>query len=98
MPKMLRWFENLPIAAKAFAAPALLLLGLSGFSITTYFTGTKTEAGLEALAQSKLPLWDATERLGNALGDAQLVLFRYVSWLNSGVDATSLKQLKKQLQ
>ncbi|MGH6674807.1 MAG: methyl-accepting chemotaxis protein, partial [Xanthobacteraceae bacterium] len=94
---MLRQFANLPIVAKAFAAPALLLICLLVLGARSYFFIADTADGLDAMSRSKLPTWNATERLNDALADTQLLLFRYVSWLNSGVDRATLKKAEDEL-
>jgi len=95
---MLRWFANLPIIVKAFAAPVLLLICLFVLSARSYLFIAETGAGLDAMSHSKLPTWNAVERLNDALADTQLLLFRYVSWLNSGVDPATLKKAEDELQ
>lgn len=95
---MLRWFANLPIIVKAFAAPVLLLVCLFVLSARSYFFIAETATGLDAMSRSKLPTWNAVERLNDALADTQLLLFRYVSWLNSGVDRGALNKAEDELQ
>jgi methyl-accepting chemotaxis protein len=95
---MLRWFENRSIVVKAFAAPALLLLCLFVLSAKSYIFIATTATGLDAISRSKLPTWNSVERLNDALADTQLLLFRYVSWLNSGVDRGTLKKAEAELQ
>lgn len=94
---MLRWFANLPILVKAFAAPLLLLICLVGLGARSYLFITETADGLDAMSRSKLPTWNEVQRLNDALADTQLLLFRYVSWLNSGVDRTTLKKAEDEL-
>jgi methyl-accepting chemotaxis protein len=95
---MLRWFENRSIVVKAFAAPALLLLCLFALSAKSYIFIATTATGLDAISRSKLPTWNSVERLNDALADTQLLLFRYVSWLNSGVDRATLQKAEAELQ
>mgnify|MGYP001296161781 CR=1 FL=1 len=95
---MLRWFANLPIIVKAFAAPVLLLICLFVLSAKSYLFIAETASGLDAMSRSKLPTWNAVERLNDALADTQLLLFRYVSWLNSGVDRATLKKANDELE
>ena len=95
---MLRWFENLPIIVKAFAAPILLLFCLFLLSGRSYLFIAETATGLDAMSRSKLPTWNAVERLSDGLADTQLLLFRYVSWLNSGVDRATLKKAEDELE
>ena len=95
---MLRWFENRSIVVKAFAAPALLLLCLFVLSAKSYIFIATTATGLDAISRSKLPTWNSVERLNDALADTQLLLFRYVSWLNSGVDRATLQKAEAELQ
>jgi methyl-accepting chemotaxis protein len=95
---MLRCIANLPIIVKAFAAPALLVICLIVLGARSYLFIAQTGSGLEAISRSKLPTWDAVERLDGALAKTQLLLFRYVSWMNSGVDRPTLKKAEDELQ
>ncbi len=95
---MLRWFANLPIIVKAFVAPLLLLICLLVLGARSYLFIAETAAGLDAMSRSKLTTWNAAERLNDALADTQLLLFRYVSWLNSGVDRATLKKAEDELR
>jgi methyl-accepting chemotaxis protein len=95
---MLRRLANLPIIVKAFAAPILLLVCLLVLGVRSYLFIAETAMGLDAMSQSKLPTWNAVERLSEALSETQLSLFRYVSWMNSGVDRGTLKKSEDELQ
>ena len=95
---MLRWFPNLPITVKAFAAPVLLSFCLILVSARSYLFIADTAMGLKSISRSKLPTWNAVEGLANALTDTQILLFRYVSWLNSGVDAQTLGKAKNEIE
>jgi methyl-accepting chemotaxis protein len=67
-------------------------------STKTYFFIADTATGLDSLSRSKIPTWNAVERLADGLSDTQLLLFRYVSWLNSGVGAERLKKAETELE
>lgn len=95
---MPRQFANLPIIAKAFAAPALLLICLFVLGVRCYLFIDATGTGLGAMARTKLPTWNAVERLNDALANTQLLLFRYVSWMNSGVDQATLRKTETELE
>jgi methyl-accepting chemotaxis protein len=95
---MLRRLANLPIIVKAFAAPILLLVCLLVLGARSYLFIAETAAGLDAMSRSKLPTWNAVERLSEALSETQISLFRYVSWVNSGVDRATLKKSEDDLQ
>ncbi len=94
---MRRWLNNLPILAKAFAAPGLLLLCLIVISARSYVVIDETAAGLTALSQSSLPKRSAVGGLSLSLSDAQVLLLRYVSWLNSGVDKGRLRAAEREI-
>jgi hypothetical protein len=94
---MRRWLNNLPILAKAFAAPGLLLLCLIVISARSYVVIDETAAGLTALSQSSLPKRGAVGALTRSLSDAQVLLLRYVSWLNSGVDKDRLRAAEREI-
>jgi methyl-accepting chemotaxis protein len=98
MPAVVRWFNNLPIIAKAFTAPALLLVCLILLGERSYIVVNKTAEGLTSFLQSDLPRRLALRDLGDAMSGAQLRLFRYVSWLNSGVSADRLRLAEKEIQ
>jgi methyl-accepting chemotaxis protein len=95
---MIRRLANLPIIVKAFAAPILLLACLLILGVRSYLFIAETAAGLDAMSRSKLPTWNAVERLSEALSETQISLFRYVSWVNSGVDRATLKKSEDDLQ
>jgi methyl-accepting chemotaxis protein len=95
---MLRRLANLPIIVKAFAAPLLLLACLLVLGARSYLFIAETGAGLDAMSRSKLPTWNAVERLSEALTETQISLFRYVSWMNSGVDRATLKKSEADLK
>ncbi len=95
---MLRRLANLPIIVKAFAAPILLLVCLLVLGARSYLFIAETAAGLDAMSRSKLPTWNAVERLSEALTETQISLFRYVSWMNSGVDRATLKKSEDELK
>ena len=95
---MFRWFANLSIVIKAFAVPVLLLLCLCFLSIRTYSVISEAVTGFDTLSGSKIPMWNAAERLSDGLSDTQLLLFRYISWLNSGVDANTLTKAQHDLE
>src|SRR3984893_19358637 len=94
---MSRGCRTLPIIAKASAAPIVLLLCLIALSFRTYFFISDTTKGLDSLSKSRLPTWNAVQRLGDRLSDAHLLLLHYVSWLNSGVDVGTLKKSEDEL-
>jgi hypothetical protein len=57
----------------------------------------RQEAGLTALSQSSLPKRSAVGGLTRSLSDAQVLLLRYVSWLNSGVDKGRLRTAEREI-
>jgi methyl-accepting chemotaxis protein len=95
---MLRRLANLPIIVKALAAPVLLLACLLVLGARSYLFIAETGSGLDAMSRAKLPTWNAVERLSEALSETQLSLFRYVSWMNSGVDRATLKKSEDELK
>ena len=94
---MRRWLNNLPIIAKAFAAPALLLLCLLVLGARSYTVIDEAADGLTALSQSSLPKRSQVGSLTRTLADAHILLLRYVSWLNSGVDKARLRQTEREI-
>jgi methyl-accepting chemotaxis protein len=94
---MRRWLNNLPILAKAFAAPALLLLCLLVLGTQSYVVTGETANGLTAISQSSLPKRSMVGSLTRQLADAHILLLRYVSWLNSGVDKERLRQAEREI-
>ena len=95
---MLRRLANLSIVIKAFAAPSLLLICLLVLGARSYLFIAETATGLDAISRSKLPTMNAVERLNDALSETQLLLFRYVSWMNSGVDRATLEKAETELK
>jgi methyl-accepting chemotaxis protein len=94
---MRRWLNNLPILAKAFAAPALLLLCLVVLGTQSYVVIDETANGLTEISQSSLPKRSMIGGLTRELADAHILLLRYVSWLNSGVDKERLRQTEREI-
>ena len=95
---MLRRFRNLPIVVKAFAAPLVLLFCLIALSAKSYFFIEASSTGLESLSNVKLPAWNSIERLADELHNTQVSLFRYISWLNSGVEAKTLRRTENEIK
>ena len=85
------------IRIKAFIAPAILLVCLALVCAQSLTGLTTTNAGIGHLAESELPKRAAIEKLSSALGDAHVLLFRYVSWLNQGVEKANLEKLQKDI-
>src|SRR5438105_136341 len=94
---MRRWLNNLPILAKAFAAPALPLLCLLVLGTQSYVVTGETANGLRTISQSSLPKRSMVGSLIRQLADAHILLLRYVSWLNSGVDKERLRQAEREI-
>src|ERR1700674_5461664 len=95
---MRRWFNNLPIIVKAFSAPALVLICLIVLGARSYIVVHRTAEGLTSFLQSDIPRRAALQQLSDAMSGAQLKLFRYVSWLNSGVPADRLRVAESEIQ
>ena len=95
---MRQWFNNLPILAKAFTAPTLVLICLISLGARSYIVVDRTADGLTSFLQSELPRRAALRQLSDAMSGAQLRLFRYVSWLNSGVPADRLQIAEREIQ
>src|SRR5260370_9122966 len=94
---MRRWLNNLPILAKAFAAPGLLLLCLIVISATSYVVIAETGAGVSGSSACSRPKRSAVGGLSLSLSDGQVLLLRYVSWLNSGVDKGRLRAAEREI-
>ncbi|MGL5164331.1 MAG: methyl-accepting chemotaxis protein [Afipia sp.] len=92
------WFKNLPIKAKVLFAPVLLLACLVGLSFQSYLALTYTTGHLRQLTNSQLPKSAAVQSLAAAVSESQLLLFRYVSWLNSGIVGDKLETLERQIK
>src|ERR1039458_4355119 len=83
--------QNLTIRTKTFAAAAILLICLTGISITIYVTSDKVVANLYSLSRSNLPIRAAAAALNNAVVATHIKIFRYVSWAsNSGTAKDTL--------
>lgn len=95
---MLRRCRNLPIVVKAFAAPLVLLFCLIALSAKSYFFIEASSTGLESLSNVKLTAWNSVERLTDELHNTQVSLFRYISWLNSGVEVKTLRRTENEIK
>jgi methyl-accepting chemotaxis protein len=91
------WLLNLSIRAKAFLAPMFLLLCLAAVGAEAYLTLRGTVAGLTQLTESDLAKKKLVDEVTTSITSSQLKLFRYVSWLNSGVTGDPLKALEKEI-
>ena len=85
------------ILIKAFIAPAIMLACLALVCALSLAGLTATNAGIGHLAESELPKRAATEKLSSVLGDAHVLLFRYVSWVNQGVEKANLDKLQNDI-
>ncbi len=91
------FMQNLTIRTKTFAAAAILLICLTGISITIYVTSDKVVANLYSLSRSNLPIRAAAAALNNAVVATHIKIFRYVSWASNSVSAKLLVELRKEL-
>jgi methyl-accepting chemotaxis protein len=94
---MLRWLNNRSLRTKAFSGPVLLLAFLVLVSLQMYVLLSNVSDGLGRMTESDLPKRARIERLAHGAADAHVKLFRYSSWLNSGVDSTHLTELETAL-
>jgi methyl-accepting chemotaxis protein len=76
----------------------LLLVCLIVVGMNSYVVADKTAEGLISFLQSELPKRAVFGQLSNAIGGTQLRLFRYVSWLNSGVPTDRLRIAEKEIE
>ena len=91
------FMQNLTIRTKTFSAAAILLICLTGISITIYVTSDKVVANLYSLSRSNLPIRAAAAALNNAVVATHIKIFRYVSWASNSVSAKLLVELRKEL-
>jgi methyl-accepting chemotaxis protein len=85
------------IRYKAFIAPVVLLVCLALVCAQGLLALNTTNHGLERLSTSELPKRAAIEKLSSALAEAQVLLFRYVSWLGQGVAKANLEALQAEI-
>ena len=83
------------IRAQAFVAPVVVMLSLMVMVFQGEHVLDATIRRIEAFSTQELPKRAEIEKLSSELTDAQLLLFRYVSWLNSGVAADQLAALQQ---
>ena len=69
------FMQNLTIRTKTFAAAAILLICLTGISITIYVTSDKVVANLYSLSRSNLPIRAAAAALNNAVVATHIKIF-----------------------
>jgi methyl-accepting chemotaxis protein len=95
------WFGLLSrrtIRAKTFTAFAVALICLVGMAITVDLTSSKVARSLHELSRSNLPTRSAAATVNNAVVEAHLRVFRYVSWASNGVNDKLLQDLRKQIE
>ncbi|HUI95614.1 MAG TPA: HAMP domain-containing methyl-accepting chemotaxis protein [Xanthobacteraceae bacterium] len=91
------WLLNLSIRVKAFLAPVFLLLCLAGLGAEAYRTLGASVAGLAKLTDSDLVEQRLVDDLTTSITNSHLKLFRYASWLSTGVTGEPLKALEKEI-
>jgi methyl-accepting chemotaxis protein len=91
------WLHNLSIRIKAFAAPVILLLCLAGLGMKSCTTLGEGAAGLNELTESDLVKKKQLDDINAAATAGQFKLFRYVSWLSSGIEDATLKALEAEI-
>jgi methyl-accepting chemotaxis protein len=95
------WFGLLSrqtIRAKTFTAFAVALICLVGMAITVDLTSSKVARSLHELSRSNLPTRSAAATVNNAVVEAHMRIFRYVSWASNGVNDKLLQDLRKQIE
>ncbi len=89
---MLQFMKNIPIKFKAFIAPVFLVGCICVLGGLTIYSANETYHDLEHLTVTELPRRTQFEELLTKISDTQISLFRYVSWLSSGVDEKILNK------
>ncbi len=90
----MRFFKNLTIRTKAFAASLVLLLCLLGIGANAYLTSDQVATDLDALIGVTLPKQQLVSRLENDVTAIHLKVFRYVSWASNSVSEGLLRALR----
>ena len=91
---MSRWFHNLPIRVKAFAASAVLLICLTGLGFNAVGTLSQWARGLDHLSRDALTEQHRLRDLLDRVEAVQLNLFRYVAWSSNSVSSSLLADLR----
>jgi len=86
------------IRTKTFTASAVVLICLLGMGIAVYLHSSQVARNLNELSRSNLPTRAAAVAVNTAVVDAQMRIFRYVSWASNGVSAKLLQDLRKQIE
>jgi methyl-accepting chemotaxis protein len=92
-----RFFQNLSIQVKSFAASAVLLICLLGLGATAYVTLHSSAVGLQTLSGMTLPKRLAFSNLNDAIVAVQLKTFRYVTWASNSVSGKLLIALRHEI-
>ena len=92
------FLSRLTIRTKTSTASAVVLICLLGMGIVVHLHSSQVARNLNDLSQSNLPTRAAAAAVNNAVIDAHMRIFRYVSWVSNGVNAKLLQDLRKQIE
>jgi diguanylate cyclase (GGDEF)-like protein len=83
--------DNVPISAKAFAASSVLLLCLIGIGTNAYLSLDRSATGLAQLSDVHITKQRTASELTGDIIATHLKIFRFVTWAQIGVGASTLK-------
>jgi methyl-accepting chemotaxis protein len=92
------YINDVSIKIKSFIAPIILIGCLILVSYQSFNVISQTTQGVEKLTSSVLRKRNQVETLLAHVADTQIALFRYLSWLNSGVEGDLLRKVEGEMK
>ncbi len=94
---MTRFLDHVSLRTKAFASPVVLMMFMLLLAGVTFGSVQAIRQGALQLLDEQLPQRAAAEQTASVVTESHILLFRYVSWLNSGIDKAALAKLRTTL-
>src|SRR5438105_15118189 len=98
MPVRLSALRHLPIGIKAFAASGMLLVCLGALGAHALLVMGSLSSGLSTLTSRELPKQQAALAVKSDAISTHVNIYRYVAWSSSGVNASTLQTLTREIQ
>jgi len=94
---MRKYFREMPIRVRAFAASVVLLICLIAIGGNGYQSARESAEYLNALSQQSLPKQQIIAKLNDDVFETHLRLFRFVTWASNGVNSQLLKSMSDEV-
>ena len=95
---MTAFLDHVSLRAKAFASPLVVMAFLILVGAVTLGNVWAIRSGAQQLIEEDLPNAEAAAHAADLVTENHVLLFRYVTWLNSGIDKPALDGLRATLE